>query len=51
MPSVLVELGYLSNEKDEAQLVNADWRAKAAQSISNAVALFAAAKSGTVTGG
>ncbi|MBN9271254.1 MAG: N-acetylmuramoyl-L-alanine amidase, partial [Mesorhizobium sp.] len=51
VPSVLVELGYLSNEKDEAQLVNADWRAKAAQSISNAVALFAAAKSGTVTGG
>lgn len=51
VPSVLVELGYLSNEKDEAQLVSADWRAKAAQSISNAVALFAAAKSGTVTGG
>ncbi|WP_246674833.1 N-acetylmuramoyl-L-alanine amidase [Mesorhizobium sp. B4-1-3] len=51
VPSVLVELGYLSNVKDEAQLLNADWRAKAAQSITNAVALFAAAKAGTATGG
>lgn len=51
VPSVLVELGYLSNVKDEAQLLNADWRGKAAQSITNAVALFAAAKAGTATGG
>ena len=51
VPSVLVELGYLSNMKDEAQLLNADWRGKAAQSITNAVALFAAAKTGTATGG
>ncbi len=36
---------------DEAQLLNADWRGKAAQSITNAVALFAAAKAGTATGG
>lgn len=47
VPSVLVELGYLSNAKDEAQLVDPDWRGKAAQSISNAVALFASAKMGT----
>jgi len=51
VPSVLVELGYLSNAKDEAQLLNADWRGKAAQSITNAVALFSAAKAGTATGG
>ncbi|TPN80936.1 N-acetylmuramoyl-L-alanine amidase [Mesorhizobium sp. CU2] len=51
VPSVLVELGYLSNAKDEAQLLNADWRGKAAQSITNAVALFASAKTGTATGG
>ena len=51
VPSVLVELGYLSNAKDEAQLLNADWRGKAAQSITNAVALFASAKGGAGTGG
>ncbi|TIQ30624.1 MAG: N-acetylmuramoyl-L-alanine amidase [Mesorhizobium sp.] len=51
VPSVLVELGYLSNSKDEAQLLSADWRGKAAQSISNAVALFAAAKAGARAGG
>ncbi len=44
VPSVLVELGYLSNAKDEEQLQNADWRSKAASSIANAVALFASAK-------
>ena len=51
VPSVLVELGYLSNAKDEAQLLNADWRGKAAQSITNAVALFASARTGAGTGG
>ncbi|KUM28429.1 N-acetylmuramoyl-L-alanine amidase [Mesorhizobium loti] len=51
VPSVLVELGYLSNSKDEAQLLSADWRGKAAQSITNAVALFAAAKAGARAGG
>ncbi|UVK53084.1 N-acetylmuramoyl-L-alanine amidase [Mesorhizobium sp. AR02] len=51
VPSVLVELGYLSNAKDEAQLLDAEWRNKAAQSITNAVALFASARAGTVTGG
>lgn len=44
VPSVLVELGYLSNEKDEAQLADPDWRGKAASSISNAIAAFAALK-------
>jgi N-acetylmuramoyl-L-alanine amidase len=51
VPSVLVELGYLSNAKDEAQLLSADWRGKAAQSITNAIALFASAKAGAGTGG
>ncbi|TIS58249.1 N-acetylmuramoyl-L-alanine amidase [Mesorhizobium sp.] len=51
VPSVLVELGYLSNAKDEAQLLSADWRGKAAQSITNAVALFASARAGSGTGG
>ena len=47
VPSVLVELGYLSNAKDEAQLLDAEWRGKAAQSITDAVALFASARTGT----
>jgi N-acetylmuramoyl-L-alanine amidase len=51
VPSVLVELGYLSNAKDEAQLLDVEWRGKAAQSITNAVALFASARAGTATGG
>jgi len=46
VPSVLVELGYLSNAKDEQQLLNAEWRGKAADSITRAVAIFAEAKGG-----
>jgi len=41
VPSVLIELGYLSNAKDEAQLMSSNWREKAADSIVRAVALFA----------
>ena len=41
VPSVLVELGYLSNAKDEEQLRNPDWRDKAADRIATAIALFA----------
>jgi N-acetylmuramoyl-L-alanine amidase len=44
VPSVLIELGYLSNPEDEEQLRDPDWRGKAADSISKAVAAFAAAK-------
>lgn len=47
VPSVLVELGYLSNAEDEAQLLNPKWRDKATQSIAEAVKIFASAKNGT----
>ena len=46
VPSVLLELGYLSNAEDEALLRDAGWRAKAAQGIIEAVDLFAAAHRG-----
>ena len=46
VPSVLVELGYLSNPKDEAQLCDPVWRSKAAERISAAIDLFAEGKAG-----
>lgn len=42
VPSVLVELGFLSNVEDEELLNQADWRAKIARRLSNSVAQFAA---------
>lgn len=47
VPSVLLELGYLSNPEDEEQLRSAEWRAKAIQSVASAVELFAGARIGT----
>jgi N-acetylmuramoyl-L-alanine amidase len=49
VPSVLVELGYLSNPKDEEQLLDASWRGKAIDGIASAIATFASAK--TAAGG
>lgn len=46
VPSVLVELGYLSNAKDEELLQSADWRRKAAASIAKAVEVFAGSRAG-----
>ena len=44
VPSVLVELGYLSNAQDEEMLRSPEWRGKAIDSIANAIGLFAAAR-------
>jgi len=46
VPSVLVELGYLSNPKDEELLRDTDWRKKAADSIAKAIETFAAGRAG-----
>lgn len=44
VPSVLLELGYLSNPEEEEQLRDADWRERAARNIVEAIAVFAEAK-------
>lgn len=46
VPSVLVELGYLSNARDEEQLRDVEWRAQASTGIVAAIGLFADAKLG-----
>lgn len=42
VPSVLIELGYLSNPEDEAKLRDPAWRQKAIDGIAASVASFAA---------
>jgi N-acetylmuramoyl-L-alanine amidase len=40
VPSVLLELGYLSNRKDDASLSSAEWREKAAGRVADAIGVF-----------
>ncbi len=40
VPSVLVELGYLSNEHDEKLLVSGEWRERMANAMSEAIQAF-----------
>ena len=40
VPSILLELGYLSNEKDVAALTSAEWRDKAATSVAGSIDAF-----------
>lgn len=47
VPSVLIELGYLSNESDEKHLLDTEWRAKAAGGIVDAVLQFAGPRIGS----
>lgn len=44
IPSVLIELGYLSNVEDEKSLIDPVWRGKAADSIAAAVAEYASGR-------
>lgn len=45
VPSVLLELGYLSSEKDLARLTSAEWRERAADRSAQAIEAFFAARS------
>jgi N-acetylmuramoyl-L-alanine amidase len=44
VPSVLVELGYLSNEKDDLALTSPEWRDKASSRMAEAIAAFFTAR-------
>ncbi len=46
VPSVLLELGYLTNPADEAQLRDPEWRSGAIRSVISAIELFSANRSG-----
>jgi N-acetylmuramoyl-L-alanine amidase len=39
-PSVLVELGYLSNQTDEQQMLTAEWQSRVAAAITEAVQIY-----------
>ncbi len=45
LPSVLLELGYLSSEKDLARLTSPEWRERAAGKTAEAIEAFFAARS------
>jgi N-acetylmuramoyl-L-alanine amidase len=47
VPSVLVELGYLSNAADEAQVRDVEWRAQATAGIVGAIDRFAGGRIGS----
>jgi N-acetylmuramoyl-L-alanine amidase len=49
VPSVLVELGYVSNKGDLEHLVSDDWRAKTAGSMAQAIDTFFAKRLATAT--
>lgn len=46
VPSVLLELGYLSNAEDEALMRDPAWREKAVRGLVDAIGMFAAARQG-----
>lgn len=39
-PSVLIELGYMSNAKDQQQMATAEWQAKVADAVTSAINLY-----------
>lgn len=48
VPSVLVEIGYLSNAEDEKLMTDPAWRTRVASRLAEAVKMFSAMKTGEV---
>ncbi len=46
VPAVLIELGYLTNDKDEAEMATDSWRGKVAQAIASSIDAHFAAETG-----
>ncbi len=51
VPSVLLELGYLSNARDTAALIRPEWRGKAAEATTRAVDSFFTNRAGSAATG
>jgi N-acetylmuramoyl-L-alanine amidase len=51
VPSVLVELGYVTNKEDLAHLVSENWRSRTVASIAHAIDTFFAKRLATAGGG
>jgi N-acetylmuramoyl-L-alanine amidase len=49
VPSILLELGYLSNQKDDAALSSAEWREKAAAHVAEAILAFSSPGDGALS--
>jgi len=51
MPSILVEMGYLTNATDESLLMNGNFRQKMAQGIFNGIKLYLETRQGLIESG
>lgn len=51
VPSVLVELGYVSNKEDLGHLVSENWRSRTVASVAHAIDMFFAKRLATAGGG
>ena len=50
VPSVLLELGYLSNSEDESALTSDEWRSKVSDAIVESIGAFFAKRMVSVPG-
>jgi N-acetylmuramoyl-L-alanine amidase len=48
VPAVLIELGYLTNSKDESEMATEAWRSRVARAVTSAIDAHFAAESGSI---